>query len=268
LAINYGCLANLYSRTGNYNKSLEYFKKDLELVKQLGIKKDIHHVQCKYCDLLIKKGLLTTNIQLIDTSITILKDIQDSDPGNLFMAKGLIKSYFVKWWINPGKIISLEYAKGEKEKVETTIEDTNNIYIKAIFNRLFARLAAADGNWDEAMQLFKSASKCFDNLGKESDLPIQKLICDIESFRWQILFDHNSWVEDVIKSVDTLKHCLHTSGFQSESPDIIEDINISLIRKIYRNAKNDTAVLNSNEKCIKLNSILKPLDKLVWYLEI
>jgi cation diffusion facilitator family transporter len=269
LAITHSCLANLYSRSGEFDKANDNFQKDLELTKELGIRKDIAHVQCKMADLFIKQALLESNCDLVDNSLVLLKEAKQNDPQNVFVIKGLVKSHIAMWWLNPEMVDHIDNAQFELDSVLKILLDSGNPYLKAIFSRLHGRLEAANENWEKCNKLFTSSAKCFSNLGIEPDIPIQECLSNIEALRWSIQINSKSWINEMKDEINALKSILASIGFKWEHPEIISNLNVTELKRIYKNVKKHMST-DSNKiyHFTKMNSILNPIDKLIWFFEI
>ena len=148
LAFTYGCLGDLYGRSGNFKLAKEFYDKDIAMLKQLNIEHFVPGLTVKMADQLIKEGLLENEKSLIVKAVDLCKHGAGKLNNPFFANKGIIK----------GLIALLNFAKNEEEKNQLiskaleafykTIATTP--YEKAFWHRLKGRLEGVQGNFSEA----------------------------------------------------------------------------------------------------------------------
>ncbi len=267
LAINYGCLASVYSKTGEFDKSIEFFNKDLTLINELGIKKDITHVKCKIADLQVKQALIENNSGLLDETIELLSTIEIGEQQEFFVLKSRLKTIFAKWWLNSEDGYNLKLAKGTQETLKDILDDSSNLYLQGIFNRLAGRIEGANGNIQKASLLFEDSAKCFSGVESSTDLPIQTKLSAIEIQRWLIIDYEGDWVKDTESRLAELKHELNRVG--QDYSKYFDPLDKKDLKKIHNKIRK--LIKNSSETqdlSLQINEILNPLDKLIWFLEL
>ncbi len=267
LAITYGCLANVHSRRGDFEKALQCFQKDLKIVRQLDIKGDIPHVSYKIADLLVKRGLLNNESDSLKEALALLSEFEQIEPMDFFALKALFKAYFGLWWLNPDDIGSLNRARSMEVALTKLTKNDQNLYKKAILNRISGRIAAADQRWQDSVDLFEASARCFSGVEGPKDLPIQATLSQIEGLRWSILAQNAGLAPKLETQLLTLEQqcrevnldltnylLLLTPKYLKKTEDKIHGLNV-----IARQA----GILFGSA-----NPVLHPLDRLIWFLEL
>ena len=267
LAIIYGCLANVHSRRGDFEKALQCFQKDLEIVRQLDIKGDIPHVSFKVADLLVKRGLLNNESDSLKEALVLLSAFEQIEPMDFFALKALFKAHFGLRWLNPDDTDSLDRASSMEAALTKLTKNDQNLYKKAILNRISGRVAAADQRWQDSLDLFEASARCFSGVEGPKDLPIQATLSQIEGLRWSAFAKSDGWTYQLEATLRTLEQ-----QCQEVNLDLSSYL-LPLTPKYLKKTEDKIHRLNEIDKQAGnlfggANPILRSLDRLIWFLEL
>lgn len=268
LAIIYGCLANVAARKGEFLRAVELFDKDLQLVDELGIKKDKSHVQCKIADVLVKQAIINRDKSKAKDAVSVAFAANDGDPNAFFALKAIFKSHFTIWWLNPEDKDALREAGKTIIALIDSAGKSPSLYIKGILDRLQARYKAVTSDTEMALELFKNSQKSFTGIDSQADLPIQACLSNLEATRWSVLTnDITNWAISINGVLGELVEIMSASEFK-----LPKYITIPLPKEIKKlgkslNKMSDKDIKNTNT-LMKLNKQLERIDNIIWFLEL
>ncbi|MFZ1684117.1 MAG: cation diffusion facilitator family transporter [Candidatus Zixiibacteriota bacterium] len=268
LAINYGCLATVAAKRGEFERAVKLYEEDLKLVAELGTDRDKPHVLCKIADIEVKQALLTDDRSRADDAVSVAQAAREADSGAFFSLKALFKAQFAVWWLNLENSRARTEAATTLEALVTSAGESPNLYLRGILNRLRGRYAAATADVGKARELFAASQRCFAGIDSGTDLPIQACLSDVEALRWSVVaMDAAQWTIEINAKMGELSSLMATVGFHlPPKVSVPNSVEIKKIRKsldaVLKNDLKDPVVLR------ELNKRLERIDYLIWFLEL
>lgn len=187
LTFTYGCLGDLYSKTGNFRFAREYYQKDIDLLKKLNIEHPLQGLYIKMADQLIKEGLLNNYLNYLKKAIDICNGKDDKLNNSFFAYKAMTKGFL--------GLASLCTTDEEKNRM---IKDAEEIlsktvavssYEKAFFYRLKGRLAGYKGNFTEAQEELTKSQNLFEKMRDpihNKAFSVQLIVSGLEFYKWSL----------------------------------------------------------------------------------
>jgi divalent metal cation (Fe/Co/Zn/Cd) transporter/tetratricopeptide (TPR) repeat protein len=187
LTFTYGCLGDLYSKTGNFMLAHEYYRKDIDLLNQLKIEHPLPGLHIKMADQLIKEGLFNNDLNHLRKAIDLCNGTSEKLNNPFFAYKGKTKGFL--------GLASLYKTEDEKNRM---INDADEIlhkavavssYEKAFFHRLKGRLAGYKGNFIEAQEELIKSENLFENMRDpvhNKTFSVQSIVSGLESYKWSL----------------------------------------------------------------------------------
>lgn len=254
LTFTYGCLGDLYSRIGKFSKATEYYKKDIDLLKQLNIEHTTPGLEVKMAEQLIKESLLANDPVRIRKAIDICINAAERLNNPFFAYKAITKGFL--------GLSALHDQENERDKyISAAAEWLNKAlasspYEKAFWCRLTGRLAGYQKNFTKAQEDLIQSQNLFQQM-KDSFLDgavsIQSIASGLETYKWSLHDKKHGFIlkSDESLSVKSLKTFLTSNErILGALPVLINEILLE-----YDLAGND------------LGKRSKVLDKLIWFLE-
>ncbi len=252
LTFTYGCLGDLYSKTGNFRLAHEYYKKDIDLLKKLNIEHPLNGLYIKMADQLIKEGLFNNDLNHLRKADDLCN--ADNLNNSFFADKGKAKGFL--------GLASLYKTEDEKNRM---IKDADEIlnktvavssYEKAFFHRLKGRLAGYKGNFIEAQEELTKSENLFENMKDpihNKTFGVQSIVSGLESYKWS-LNDESKRLKSAFEEclpINALKDFINS-----------EEEMLGALPNFVNELLTEYELAGGNMK-----KRIKALDRLIWFLE-
>jgi hypothetical protein len=251
LSYTYGCLGDLYVRTGRFEEADNYYTQDVELLNELEMKYNIPSLNVKRGELEIRRGILEKNIKKIKRGIKVCQSSENSLNDPFFAKKGIIKGFLI--------LAMTEFKVKERTESLNRANDylssivPQNTYQNAFLYRLKGRYEGQLGNNKDAIENLLASCADFKKMRDpiyNTANGIQEILSSLEAFKWEISNSDSSNTSEI--PVQDFQEFLHTlDGMLGESKNILNELVENLAKSNY----------GSQEE------LLKHIDILIWHLE-
>lgn len=261
-----GSLADVYCRSGLFDKAEEFYAEDIELIKKAQLDHLEPGVCLKRAESLIKKGLWQQDSESIITGVDICRHIlagSQTEKNTFFAAKAIVKGLL---WL-------YELAGDTAEKSEILSEcsellekmDPFSDYTKAFKMRFKGRYLGEQGSFSQAYNCFVKSQALFVSMGRGLEFrntAIQSIVCKLEIGKYKIRENCQQFNQLQI-AIDDLRR------FISPLQGLLGNVQNTLEEEL-RSLEKALSFLQKNKK-IKPDyiskNIFRPLNRLIALLE-
>jgi divalent metal cation (Fe/Co/Zn/Cd) transporter len=251
LTYTYGCLGDLYSRMGRFEKAEEYYKKDIHLLDYLGIAYQVDSVKIKMAEQILKAALLSNDLDRVKSAQHLSKEVLKTSSYPFFAQKGFVKA-------TAGMAeLALNEAdrKSHLDTARTTFKKMkpNSSYEEAFYYRLEGRLAGLSGDAKQAVASLKISQAKFEHMKDplhELSISIQATISELEAYKWSLIDGIQANGKPEVPGLYPLNKYIESLGGMIGSTK--ERIDVYLV--------NISNYKNPSQK-------IKDLTELIWFME-